>query len=84
MESPLFLEVVGKQISNLKELDISYGKIPSHSYKKICENFLHLEVLRIKQHSEEFRTITHRHVMQLLTSLLRLKVLDDDTTVWVS
>jgi hypothetical protein len=84
MESPSFLETVGKQITSLKELDISYGKIPSQSYGKICENFLHLEVLRMKQHSEEFRTITYKHVMQLLTCLLRLKILDDDTTIWVS
>ncbi|KAI9561866.1 hypothetical protein GHT06_012828 [Daphnia sinensis] len=82
MESPAFLETVGKQLSILKELDISYGKIPADSYKKIGDNFLHLEVLRIKQHSEEFRTITRKHAIQLLVCLLKLKILDDDSTAW--
>lgn len=83
-ESPSFLETVGQQVSSLKELDISYGKIPADSYKKICENFLHLEVLKLKQHSEEFRTITRKHAIQLLVCLLKLKILDDDSTAWVS
>ncbi|XP_057376398.1 uncharacterized protein LOC130697511 isoform X1 [Daphnia carinata] len=82
MESPSFLETVGNQLSSLKELDISYGKIPADSYKKIGDNFLHLEVLRIKQHSEEFRTITRKHAIQLLVCLLKLKILDDDSTAW--
>lgn len=82
MESPTFLETVGTSCKNIKELDISYGKLPISSYKTICEAFSNLEVLRMRQHSEEFRTITQKEAIYVLTCLLKLKVLDEDTTVW--
>ena len=81
-DSPTFLETVGTSCKKIKELDISYGKIPVTSTKVICENFSTLEVLKLKQHSEKFRTTTLKDIMKILTCLLRLKILDDDTTAW--
>lgn len=82
LESPNFLDVIGTSCKNIKELDISYGKIPSLNCKTICEKFTRLELLQLRQHSEEYRVITRKEAINILTSLLTLKVLDEDTTAW--
>lgn len=82
VENPNFLQVVGTSCQQIVELDMSYAKIPVSNYQVLCQHFPCLEVLRIKQRSEEYRTFTQTEGSLLLTSLLKLKILDDDTTNW--
>lgn len=82
LDSPTFLDTIGTSCTSLKELDISYGKIPPSACKVISQKFPSLQVLKMKQRSEQFRSITVKNAIELLSSLLKLKVLDDDTTAW--
>lgn len=81
-ENPTLLQTIGTHCQKIKELDLSHGRIPVSQCKVIVENFPELEVLKMRQKSEKFRTITQKEAVRILTHLLKLRVLDDDTSAW--
>lgn len=83
-DSPVFLQTVGSHCYKIRELDLSHGRIPSLLYRTIVENFPQLEVLRLKQKREEFRTLTSSEAVLMLKHLQKLRILDDDTGAWSS
>ena len=83
-ESPHFLETIGSHCQKIKELDISHSRIPVSQCQVISKNFPNLEVLKIKQKSEKSQNFSIDETVQILTSLCKLRIFDDDSNVWSS
>jgi len=81
-ESPHFLETIGLHCQKIKELDISHSRIPVSQCQVISQNFPNLEVLKIKQKSEKSQNFSLDEAVQILTSLCKLRIFDDDSNVW--
>lgn len=82
--SPHFLEIIGLHCRKIKELDISHSRIPVSQCQVISQNFPNLEVLKVKQKSEKSQNFSIDEAVQILTSLCKLRVFDDDSNVWSS
>ena len=78
-ENPTFLQTVGTHCPKIKELDLSHGRIPASQCKAIVDNFPQLEILKMRQKSEKYRAVTTQEALRMLSQLLKLKILDDDT-----
>lgn len=81
--NPTFLKVVGTHCPVIKEMDLSHSQIPALMHLDFTEeNFPFLEILVLKQKSEEFRTFGKKEVVQILKQIAKLRILDDDTGTW--
>ena len=81
-EAPItFFETIGVHCIKLRELDISHCKIPAQHFEVISRCASSLEVL-VSKSKEGIQHINRGVVRQLLTSLKKLRIFDDDTGHW--